>query len=549
MKKLYLLSTLVLFFIGQVFAQHNNELFSDGALIHIESGAEVYVRGDMHMVGSSTTLENDGLIQVEGNLYSNTNFQQRGTGTVRIYNENVNTGAAQFISGSYAVRGGQAQIGVDDGSFYNLELANDQGIVYLIGTGNIADVRNSVDFAPAAASASVNRIITHDISSLPANGSGYSAVFGLMNPNPGNGNMSSNSVDLGGNVSPIDAGFIQGKFRRAVDPAGGIYGYPMGLEPAGPGAARGVQYVHLDLDANNYDVIEGYFEQGSANIVAGSPVECLYAIDYFGGADHGEWNFNDITGTGTGTYEISVWPQDANFTPQTIWIVTKDDAIQGTPGDCGPSPIGLSRSGLDGFSEFGLSGGSSFPLPVELIYIKADPIDNEYIQVSWATAVEINNSGFELLRSTDGRTFTPITWVDGIGNTTEQQDYAFDDHNVIPGQIYYYKIKQVDFDGTESFTPIVSASLIPANNSVLVSDLMPNPANDYTQLVVSSDVGMDAEIYLINELGQFITSEAIVINDGSNNYTINTSNLAVGTYHVILQTSKERHVKRLMVVE
>jgi hypothetical protein len=95
----------------------------------------------------------------------------------------------------------------------------------------------------------------------------------------------------------------------------------------------------------------------------------------------------------------------------------------------------------------------------------------------------------------------------------------------------------------------VSASLIPTKNTVLVSDLMPNPANDYTQLVDSSDVGMDAEIMLINELGQFVSGETIIINDGSNRFTINTSNLAVGTYLVILQTSNERHVKRLMVVE
>lgn len=279
MKKLYFLSLSLLVLASQVFAQHNNELYSDGALIHVEPGAEVYVRGDVHLVGTSTTLENNGLIQVEGNMYSNNTFQQRGTGTVRLYNENVNTGAPQFLDGSFAVRGGQAQIGVDDGSFYNLELANDQGIVYLIGTGNVADVQNSVDFAPAAASASVNKIITHDISSLPANGSGYSAVFGLMNSSAGLGNMSSNTVDLGGNMSPIDAGYIQGKFRRAVDPAGGIYGYPMGLEPAGPGTARGLQYVHLNLGANNYDVIEGYFQNGSTNIITGSPVQCLYAID------------------------------------------------------------------------------------------------------------------------------------------------------------------------------------------------------------------------------------------------------------------------------
>jgi hypothetical protein len=139
-------------------AQHSNELYNNGAIISIQSGATVNVRGDMHMIGG--TLTNAGTITVEGNLYSNTSFQQRGAGTVRIENANVNTGERQFISGSYAVRGGQAAIGVDDGSFYNLELNNDQGFVYLVGAGNVADVRNSVDFKPALIR---NTIVTHDI--------------------------------------------------------------------------------------------------------------------------------------------------------------------------------------------------------------------------------------------------------------------------------------------------------------------------------------------------------------------------------------------------
>ena len=111
-------------------------------------------------------------------MYSDNLFQQRGGGTTRLINDDVNSGEMQFISGSYAVRGGQAAIGVNDGSFYNLELSNDQGVVWLNGTGNVADVRNNVDFnGPGAAT--VNRIITHDPAAIPTNGSGYTAVFGV----------------------------------------------------------------------------------------------------------------------------------------------------------------------------------------------------------------------------------------------------------------------------------------------------------------------------------------------------------------------------------
>ena len=289
-----------------LYAQHNNEFYNDGALVHVQAGAEVHVWGDVHMMQATGDLENYGLIKVQGNSYSDNLFQQSGTGTYRVENTDVNIGERQFISGSYAVRGGQAMTGVDDGSFYTLELANDQGIVYLSGTGNIADVRNDVNFFAGAVQ---NRIVTDDIGMTgaivyPANGSGYPAVFGLMNATPGIGGLMNNTVSLNGNMSGIDNGYVQGKFRRAVNPAGGIFNYVLGVEPAGPGAQRGMQYALIDFGANNYDVVTGYFESASSNATAPA-LECSgNTIDYFGGTDHGEWIFDDITGSGAGTYRV-----------------------------------------------------------------------------------------------------------------------------------------------------------------------------------------------------------------------------------------------------
>ena len=113
---------LLLFLNSQhLIAQHSNELYNDGALISVQNGAEIHVKGDVHMIGGS--LENNGLILTQGNSYSDNTFQQLGTGTYRIENSVTNAGERQFIQGSFAVRGGQSKIGTDDGSFYDLELA------------------------------------------------------------------------------------------------------------------------------------------------------------------------------------------------------------------------------------------------------------------------------------------------------------------------------------------------------------------------------------------------------------------------------------------
>ena len=65
-------------------AQHDNELYNDGALIHIQPGAEVHVWGDVHNYQETGDLQNNGLLKVQGNMYSDDLFRQQGTGTTRI---------------------------------------------------------------------------------------------------------------------------------------------------------------------------------------------------------------------------------------------------------------------------------------------------------------------------------------------------------------------------------------------------------------------------------------------------------------------------------
>lgn len=69
------------------------------------------------------------------------------------------------------------------------------------------------------------------------------------NPTAGLTSMADNTVNTNGNMSGIDNGYVQGRLRRAIASAGGIYGYVLGLDPAAAGAQRGMQYVHLDFGA------------------------------------------------------------------------------------------------------------------------------------------------------------------------------------------------------------------------------------------------------------------------------------------------------------
>ena len=530
-------------------AQHNNELYNNGATIFISAGDSFSVHGDVHLNGG--TFTNNGLMEVQGNLYSDATFQQRGLGTVRLENNDVNIADTQFVSGSFVVRGGQSQIGVNDGSFYNLELANTQGIVYLLGTGNVADVRNQVDFAPVSASGSppVNRIITHNLGlGLPTNGSAYEAVFGIMNPTPGFSSMLNNTVVVNGNSSNTDNGYVQGRLRRAVAVAGGQYPFVLGLEPAGAGAQRGIQYIRLDFGVNNYDVIEGYFETASPNFIGGSPIECGYNVSYFGGVDHGEWVFDDITSMGAGAYTVWVWPQDDNFSAQSTWFITKDNSIQGTLGQCGPSPVGLSRSAFNGFSEFGVAAGTVI-FPVTLTSLEARPVANRFIRVDWTTIKEENMDHFEVERSIDNALFGYIGQQAAGGNTSSLRHYTLDDKDVLPGIDYFYRLKMVDKDGATEYSNSVLARLLPTATQMEVK-LYPNPlSGDDLQLDIYMLKEKLAKLYVVDGRGKIVRSIKLELKAGANHFQIATESLAVGPYLLRLEGGEFSLVRKFVKID
>lgn len=547
-KYLCLLGLLLCF--GWSFGQHNYELNNRGALLRVDANADLYIWGDFHNSGSGATLNHDGFIEVQGHMISDNQVQQRGQGTVRLENNDVNVTDQQFIQGSYAVRGGTGQIGVDDGSFYNLELANTQGIVYLLGGGNVADVRNQVDFQPAGASGTppLNRIITHDATAIPANGSGYASVFGMMNSTPGLGNFLNNTVTLNGNNSGVDAGYVQGNLRRAIAGTGGTYEYVVGLEPAGAAASRGVQYILLDFQGNNYDVVNSYFEQGSANTIGGTPGECGYQINYFAGIDHGEWMFTDINSTGSGNYEARIWPQDGTWPAATVWFVTKDNAIQGTPNDCGPTPTGLDRSAFNGFvgpSEFSFASGSTI-LDENDLLLSARPRDDRYIAISWTNTEERNIDTYALQRSLDDLNFVTITDRAASGNAGQQQQYLHDDFDVVPGQDYFYRVRLRDNAGAEFFSNSVLARL-GLNGAFDDLQIFPNPvdADGLTiRVTASEDRSFDLSVY--DAIGKRVHTGAYEAGIGVSEYTVATSEWSAGTYFLHLHTEGQSIIKEIV---
>jgi hypothetical protein len=88
-------------------------------------------------------------------------------------------------------------------------------------------------------------------------------------------------------------------------------------------------------------------------------------------------------------------------------------------------------------------------VPVELTSFSSINEKNDVI-LNWITATETNNQGFEVQRKTNGE-YDRIGFVEGHGTTTELQNYTFRDKDVNAGS-YYYRLKQVDYDGTFEYS-------------------------------------------------------------------------------------------------
>jgi hypothetical protein len=112
-------------------------------------------------------------------------------------------------------------------------------------------------------------------------------------------------------------------------------------------------------------------------------------------------------------------------------------------------------------------------LPVEMTTFTARP-EGSFIRLQWSTATEVNNDYFDIERSADGRVFEKIGHVKGASESLTEKSYEFIDKNPLAGS-NYYRLRQVDFDGTAAYSPIVSADILMKDHIVLY----PNPANNF----------------------------------------------------------------------
>ena len=119
------------------------------------------------------------------------------------------------------------------------------------------------------------------------------------------------------------------------------------------------------------------------------------------------------------------------------------------------------------------------PTPVELISFTADYYDGK-VNLSWTTATEINNKGFEIERATPGQMWERIGFVEGNGTTTNPHTYNFSYEENESGT-YQFRLKQIDFEGTFSYSKVIDVK-VAAPDEYLLYQNYPNPFNPSTKI-------------------------------------------------------------------
>ena len=159
--------------------------------------------------------------------------------------------------------------------------------------------------------------------------------------------------------------------------------------------------------------------------------------------------------------------------------------------------------------------------------------ENGKVLVLWGTSEEENNDYFSIERSTDGINFNQIGILYGkeTGNTYL---YSDSESSFLSG-VMYYRLKQVDFDGHESFSSIKVIELEPEVHGNL--NIYPNPVTDILNVKADVDNASDIRISIYNVWGQTVIEVLKTSDFNHHTMSLNTHNLISGYYIIELHSS------------
>lgn len=198
------------------------------------------------------------------------------------------------------------------------------------------------------------------------------------------------------------------------------------------------------------------------------------------------------------------------------------------------------------------------PLPIQLSYFRGtySQSDNS-VQLDWRTISEVNNYGFFVQRSSDRVTASDVSsLIPGHGTTNVPHDYAFTDLNV-PSSNWYYRLKQVDLDGSVYYTEWIMIVASPTSVGETVPKVFalqqnyPNPFNPETHIKFSVEKTGRTSLRVFDLVGQEVALLFDEVAEAGKYYdlTFKGTNLTSGVYFYKLESGNNVAMKKLMLLK
>jgi hypothetical protein len=246
-----------------------------------------------------------------------------------------------------------------------------------------------------------------------------------------------------------------------------------------------------------------------------------------------QWNTSDqninfaSNNCGMFHYTGGLWDIPASFGPCNT---VSSDVYSGT------------MSGITSFSPFTM-GDRNVPLPVELLAFSATKVSKDVV-LSWTTATESNNSHFAIERSVDGESFTAIDSLAGAGNSNNILDYNYTDKQAVQSAVSYYRLRQVDFDGSFSYSQVVS---VQGTANMTIGNIYPMPAMENINVPVEALRGGSCKADIYDLSGKLVHTETFSLGSASQTLSISTAALPQGMYVLSINNSNgENHSMKLI---
>ncbi len=499
-------------------------VINQGADIVISSGTYIYIDGDTkgdYVTSSDGEIDQDGTIILEGDFINN---NATSTG----FSNLDKTGLTQFIGANNNLIIG----GTKETTFENIQINRSAQNINVNQSASVEGVLTLTAGFFTTASGKYMHCLDN-VAGAVSGGATTSFVNGELRRNT----TTSTVYDF-----PVGDGLLAKNYHKATVTSGATFTGPSRVD---------VSVFENTFSGNNTDA-----QLFSANITELGTQ--LTSVLQNSDGEYVEWLITPDVALTSGDYNIDLSLNDltSGLTDNTFTVIKRPDAstdfadfdtFESTTDLPAASTTGrtvaggvASKGSFDGFSRFTI-GRSPFVLPVELVRFQRNCTDESPV-LSWTTASETNNSHYIIEHSSDASNFESIgTVFPESPNSNVLNEYTYE----IPNKEGYYRLNQVDLNGTQNLSDIIFASTcIIDKNHVQITSF----DNQRILLSIQSQFSGAYTYQLFSIEGKQIQNpQSISVQKGLNNIEMPTRGLATGTYLVKLFNEKEVHSKVLFI--